>query len=278
MLTRVQPMQEKMTYLRPGQLPGVEISQGHFRQFSFAPHVHLDFHIGVVTHGAQRYRHSGENLLLHPGKLATMNPDMVHTGESADAGDYVTKVLSLPVDWMTLIAREHGSGEWFFRCGQHTDPQLYHRFVTLHQQLSDPRMPTLALESALISLMADMMRSCGENRAEPRDYSLSSPALSRVIDRLHAHPGDDYQLQTLADIAGLGKYQLLRQFKQTLGITPFAYLQRLRLEHAKKRLHRNERLCDLACSLGFYDEAHLNKAFKQAFTVSPSAYRKAMCG
>ncbi len=265
-----------MEYRHLPQLPDVELSLGKFKHFSFAPHVHLDFHIGVVTRGAQRFAHKGEQLLLTPGSLATMNPDMVHTGQSADASDYVTRVLSVPVTLVEELANNHGHSEWFFGSGLLQDAQVFKDFVQLHQQLSLPGTATLDGESALLGFVDTLMQQHGERCSQPKEYRLCSDALGRIHELFHHAPGDDYNLQTLADLVGLGKYQLLRQFKQATGMPPFAYLQRIRLEYAKKALHNGQRLCDLACSLGFFDEAHLNKAFKQAYTLSPSAYRQTL--
>lgn len=268
-------MPETIEYKHLSQLPDVELSLGKFRHFSFAPHVHLDFHIGAVTQGAQRYLHKGRQLVLTPGSLATMNPDMMHTGQSANDSGYVTRVLSVPVSLVADIARARGRNEWFFKAGLQLDNQLYHQFISLHQALYQ-QLPALAAEPALMEFVEALLLKHGESATEANAYKLSSQSLAQIHSLFHAEPGEEYSLQTLADLAGLSRYQLLRQFKQATGMPPFAYLQRIRLEYAKKGLHTRQRLCDLACSLGFFDEAHLNKAFKQAYTLSPSAYRQAL--
>jgi len=39
----------------------VELSRADFKRFESAAHVHLDYHIGVVSSEGQQYRHQGQS-------------------------------------------------------------------------------------------------------------------------------------------------------------------------------------------------------------------------
>jgi AraC-like DNA-binding protein len=74
-------------------------------------------------------------------------------------------------------------------------------------------------------------------------------------------------------LCGLGRFQFLRQFKNTVGMTPHAWLTRLRLERACAALRQGGRLvADVAQESGFYDQSHFNRAFRLAYGVPPSRY------
>ncbi|MCG6508044.1 helix-turn-helix transcriptional regulator, partial [Vibrio parahaemolyticus] len=65
--------------------------------------------------------------------------------------------------------------------------------------------------------------------------------------------------------------QLQRHFKARTGMTPYAWLTRLRLEQGMKLVKAGLPGTDVAHQVGFYDQAHFTKAFKHTYGVSPSA-------
>lgn len=80
-------------------------------------------------------------------------------------------------------------------------------------------------------------------------------------------------LAQLAHLCDLSPSQFQRHFKATTGITPYAWLCRLRLEQAMKLLKEGYRGTEVAYQVGFYDQAHFSRAFKQTYGVVPSAIR-----
>ena len=69
--------------------------------------------------------------------------------------------------------------------------------------------------------------------------------------------------------------RLLRAFKQTTGLTLQQYRLRARVEHARLML-ADGRLPIKAVGQdsGFYDQAHLTRAFRAVYGTTPSQYRK----
>ena len=66
-----------------------------------------------------------------------------------------------------------------------------------------------------------------------------------------------------------------RSFKHAFGEPPHAYIVRRRLEEAcHLMLTSSASLSDIALSVGFVDQAHLSKQFRQAFAQSPAHWRR----
>ena len=66
-----------------------------------------------------------------------------------------------------------------------------------------------------------------------------------------------------------------RRFMKATGLTPIAYVQRLRIEDAKRRLERTDASVDeVSWRVGYEDPAFFRRLFKRTTGLAPGAYRK----
>jgi transcriptional regulator GlxA family with amidase domain len=66
-----------------------------------------------------------------------------------------------------------------------------------------------------------------------------------------------------------------RRFTQATGLAPIAYVQRLRIEDAKRRLERTDVPVDeISWRVGYEDAAFFRRLFKRTTGMTPGAYRK----
>lgn len=66
-----------------------------------------------------------------------------------------------------------------------------------------------------------------------------------------------------------------RRFVSATGIAPIAYVQRLRIEDAKKRLEQSDAPVDeISWRVGYEDPAFFRRLFKRTTGLAPAAYRK----
>lgn len=66
-----------------------------------------------------------------------------------------------------------------------------------------------------------------------------------------------------------------RRFVHATGLTPIAYVQRLRIEDAKRRLERTDASVDeISWRVGYEDSAFFRRLFKRTTGLAPGAYRK----
>ena len=85
----------------------------------------------------------------------------------------------------------------------------------------------------------------------------------------------DLPLERLACAAGMSPRHFSRRFKEELGVTPAAYVSRVRLEEARRRLESGvHSLKDVARACGFVDEQNLRRAFRKYVGIPPSEYRE----
>lgn len=99
--------------------------------------------------------------------------------------------------------------------------------------------------------------------------------LAEVLRFCEAHFADDIGVPQLAAKMFLSPGRFTEIFKQEMGVPPGEYLRNLRLNHAQALLRTTgSSATDIAYACGFSDATQFSRAFKKAFEVTPSEYRK----
>jgi len=82
-------------------------------------------------------------------------------------------------------------------------------------------------------------------------------------------------IRDLSAVARRSPAHFSRKFKLAVGKSPHAYVVRRRLERACHLMITSaEPLSEIALSVGFSDQAHLCRLFRQAFGQSPASWRR----
>ena len=69
-----------------------------------------------------------------------------------------------------------------------------------------------------------------------------------------------------------------RRFTTATGLAPLEYVQRLRIEDAKRRLERTDSpIEDIGWRVGYEDPAFFRRLFKRTTGMAPGAYRRRFC-
>ena len=81
-------------------------------------------------------------------------------------------------------------------------------------------------------------------------------------------------LDELAREADMSRYHFVRTFSRAVGMTPHAWQLDRRIERARSLLEQGMSLADAALLLGFSDQSHFQRAFKQRVAATPGEYRR----
>jgi AraC-like DNA-binding protein len=269
-------MKDSVQYQRVAEVPGLVLGSAQFSKFSFERHFHVDYHIGLVTHGVQRQSFRGRSVLLGPGCISLMPPGEIHDGINEGDEAYSLRTFRLSYDLLAGITNEIGGKRNNFELGgaMLEDRMLAAQLLRLHDAMgaSDSSI-SLIIQSEWLTLLQTLLAQSRGVVSSEAARALSPIQWQRVRDYCFAHLSETIRLDELAAVCGIGRFHFLRQFKQTVGMTPHAWLVRLRLEHACSLLARSVgTVAEIAQGLGFYDQSHFNRAFRRAFGVAPSCY------
>ena len=107
--------------------------------------------------------------------------------------------------------------------------------------------------------------------AQTADCSPLRELQSHIAD----HPRDDLSVPALAAHCAMSPRNFARVFRRDFGCTPAEYVERSRLEAARRLLESSQMSLDeIAVAAGFGTSATLYRVFQRALRVSPGAYRR----
>jgi AraC-like DNA-binding protein len=220
--------------------------------------------------------------------VITSNPGEVHDGRPIDGARRLWRMLYLEPALFATLDGDEGAASLDVEL---TQPVIDNRalrqalqslFVRIESwnAASGPRGDRrLACDEALARVGTLLRRHSTRTRAFEqaeltRDCS-PAPALQRVRDRLADDLVDPPSLATLAELAGIGRYQLLRQFRQAFGMPPHAWLIQRRAERARALVRSGTSLSVAAVDAGFADQSHMTRVFVRQFGFTPGAWQRA---
>jgi AraC-like DNA-binding protein len=172
-----------------------------------------------------------------------------------------------------MLARSRGDGSIIEKTVI-DDPDLWHWFDQA-QGLAMAGLDTAGAEEAMICGISLLFERYGSS--EPIQTEASCPkAVDRAVEFLHARACDHINLEDASRASGVGLFHLIRLFQKHLGLTPYSYLTQVRIAKSRQLLRLGEPVAQVALDVGFADQAHFTKRFKQFTGTTPALYARSM--
>lgn len=258
----------------PSCLPGVRLIDARYQHFAFPRHFHLEYHLGLLVCGRQRYQHQGESHQAGTGDVLLMAPEQIHDGAGVDGQGYQLRVLAFDPHWLDDASRslsDDRQGAPRLTTSILRDPSLRGRLQGLHGVLLQGSR--LEQESHLWSALAKVLEQGSTLRIRESTQGFDTRTWARLREWLESRLDAPPSLEELAAFCSLSPWQVLRRFNRQCGLPPHQWLTQLRLERAVPRVLRGESLSAVALDLGFYDQAHFSRLFRRTYGVPPAKLR-----
>jgi transcriptional regulator GlxA family with amidase domain len=126
-------------------------------------------------------------------------------------------------------------------------------------------------------LVVYLKRSGGQEQySEPLQFQTQSVSrLSELTTWIISHLSEDLSLEELASKACLCPRHFWRRFKAEFGCTPADFVEKLRLDEARRRLSTSDDSIErIGLSVGFKSADAFRRAFERQLEISPSDYRQ----
>lgn len=100
-------------------------------------------------------------------------------------------------------------------------------------------------------------------------------AIENTRKYIGAHFDQQINIDELAKQCNMNKFSFIKKFKNYLGMTPYAYIQKERINQAIILLETTSiPIGNIAESVGFSDQNNFTKQFKNFMGLTPTQYRK----
>lgn len=236
-----------------------------------------EYVFGVITARPMHSRRGAERRVVQPGQLLAWDPSHGHTGSSADGQPWDARLMVVEVAGLrTLVDDEETAAlvNVAFPEPVLTDPELARDFLRLHRTLE---APTTRLERN--AQLAEWLRTLVERYSTARfPQSTFTPrddrALQLACDYLRDRPERNVGLDELATAADIGKFRLIRLFRERTGLPPHALQVAQRIRAARRLLEAGRTITEAALATGFADQSHLHRHFQRSLGVTPAQYQQ----
>lgn len=240
---------------------------------TFPTHFHEYYVFGCMESGRRWLFCNNREYPITPGDLLLFAPHDSHGCTPCGMETLGYRALHISIETMRSLTQELTGGEslpTFSAPVLHT-AELRDLFLTLHAAIMDA-CPQMEREEALFQFLSLALTQYG------RDAPASPPPCEQAIERASAwmqeHCAEHISLTGLCQYSGLSRSTLLRAFTKAKGVTPYRYLQTLRVEKARRLLEQGMPPAETALATGFSDQSHLSNTFRTLTGLSPAAYRR----
>lgn len=267
--------------MRPNELRTVVYDkQLHLEVYRFAGivqpfpnHFHEHYVIGFVEQGERVLSCKNQEYHIQPGDILLFNPGDSHGCVQSDGGTFAYRAFNIPQSTMLALAEELIDSLTLPCFAQNVlrDDTLADCLRSLHELVLQGRSD-FQKEELLLYLFSALLDRCGQLPAY--DPSVCAQEVEAVCSFIQQHYAEHLTLEQLCRCAGLSRSTLLRTFVQAKGVTPYRYLEAIRIQKARQLLGQGLSPAEAALRTGFADQSHFTKTFSRFIGLTPGLYRE----
>lgn len=238
----------------------------------FPNHFHEYYVIGFIENGRRYLSCKNKEYTIALGDLLLFNPHDNHACEQIDGKTLDYRCINIQPDTMRNAVFEVTGRE---DLPYFTQQVVFHSELVpvlkeLHQMLMDEEKD-FRKEEIFFFLLEQLMEEYTDQEAAVAK-SEQSTEVKAICEYLETHYMKSITLDDLCKLTGLSKYYLLRSFTKQKGISPYSYLETIRIDKAKKLLEQGILPIDAALQTGFTDQSHFSNFFKKFIGLTPKQY------
>jgi AraC family transcriptional regulator len=195
-----------------------------------------------------------------------------------------TVILSIPARVLQRAWEQDREEPWpgmMDMCSFQQDSQAIQILATLASELDRrDQINTAYAESVLFQLSTHLVRRYFRAVNSGNRHSGMSPSrLNKVLEYVAAGLEEDLRLAAMAQVAGISPYYFCREFKKTMGITPYGYIVQQRIDRAKTLLQKTSMsITEIGAQLLFATPSHFTATFRKLVGCTPSTFRLGSLG
>ena len=237
----------------------------------FPSHFHEHYVIGFVESGERVLFCRDREYAIDERCIVLFNPGDSHACVQSDEGTFDYRGFNISKEVMLDLAEEvTGKRELpGFSRNVICDEEIACNLRPLHEMVMKGT-GEFGKEETLLFLLSYLIQNYG------KPFESCIPECRQEIERaceyMTAHFTERIYLDQICRYIGLSKSTLLRTFTKEKGVTPYRYLETIRINEAKKLLSEGVPPVEAAIRTGFSDQSHFTNYFNQFIGLAPGTY------
>ena len=240
----------------------------------FPNHFHEFYVIGFVEGGRRHLWCKNREYDLGAGDLILFNPRDNHYCAPVNGELLDYRAVNIAPDVMEQAVQEITGKRFTPHFTQNVVYQsdIAPSVASLYNAILH-RSTRLEREEAFFFLLEQVLQEHASPFSE-EDVPKQDSRIQSLCAYMEEHYSENITLDELLSMAPFGKSYLLRCFTKQLGVSPYRYLQTVRLNKAKDFLEQGVPPVDAAAMAGFSDQSHFTRFFKEFIGLTPRQYQK----
>ncbi len=239
----------------------------------FPNHFHEYYVLGFAEGGRRMLSCKNKEYIIEKGNIVLFNPGDNHGCVQIGEGRFDYRGFHISEEIMADLAEEITGKRKFPGFSQNViyDEEAAGYMRPLHEMVMEGRAG-FGKEEALLLLVSVLMEKYGQ------PFEKCIPECREEIEKacvyMEQHFAGHIYLDQICRYAGLSKSTLLRAFTKEKGITPYRYLETIRINEAKRLLGEGMMPSMAAMETGFSDQSHFTNYFNSVIGLAPGMYRE----
>ena len=212
----------------------------------------------------------GRSIRAHAGDLVSFAPGVPHEYDADRATPWSWLWVHYGGDRAAEVTRALMSDGDVLSFGHPPAVRAAFSGLVVAAAMDGAPSPLRPADARLVGLLGLMLEHATRDERAPRD----DRDLELVLAWISEHLADPVDLHALVARSGYSAAQLTRLFRARTGLAPMAYLTHARMLQAAWMLAETRAtIAEVARSVGYADQFHFSRRFRQVRGVAPSEYR-----
>lgn len=236
----------------------------------FPLHFHEYYVVGFIESGGRRLLCNGKEYSANSGDILLFNPLDRHSCTQAGTDFLDYRAMNISTEIMERIAEEILGTKAlpkFDKCTV-TDREIFCTLQRLFGMIFGGG-DDFAKEELLFLAFSQLFN--GHSDSPQKEYECSLE-IEDVCTYMGEHFSERISIGDLCELTALSKATLIRSFTREKGISPYRYLENIRLGAAKKLLEKGVSPVETAIETGFTDQSHFTNFFRDYIGLTPKQY------
>lgn len=242
----------------------------------FPVHFHDYYVVGCIESGGRCLTCKNAEHSIGAGDIVLFNPGDKHSCAQADGGTFCYRALNVKPEVMNALANEIAGQQHApkFKTNVIRDAELFVSLQKLHETVLRESGEFEKDELLFFAFGQLIQEYGGSSDHSASDFVAEHNAeIEKACAYMRRNFSERISLDALCEVAALSKATLVRSFARAKGISPYRYLENIRLIEAKKLLEQGIAPSEAAFSTGFSDQAHFTNFFKDYTGLTPKQYK-----